>query len=151
MNGFEIWEFDKQTIIDNGLFSTKCILYNPDGRIQGKGATLSQNDAEFNSDDKLSCFSSFIGIDISTDTGLGIFADRAEITINISSVKIGIIEKDWLIDVYFPSIKKWQKFKCEFVAIDRMMGTYLIKPSLVEKKVGSMNNLRIGGLGEFNI
>ncbi len=144
-------EFDKQTIIDDGLFSTKCILYNPDGRIQGKGATLSLNDANFNPQDSLYCFSPFIGLDISTDTGLGIFADRAEITLNMSSVKIGIVEKGWIIEVYFPSIRKWQKFKCEFVAIDRMMGIYLIKPSLVEEKVGNVNNLRVGGLGEFNI
>lgn len=143
MNGFEMLEIDKQTIVDNGLFSTKCILYSPDGKIQGRGSTLSENDPDYDKDDKLGCFAPFIGIDISTDTGLGIFADRAEITINMTSVKIGVVDKDWLIDIYFPSIKEWKKFKCEHVAIDRMLGIYLIKPTIA-KDIPDITSLRTG-------
>lgn len=143
MNGFEMFENDKQTIIDNGLFSAKCILYSPDGKVQGRGSTLSEDDPGFDKEDKLSCFAPFIGIDISTDTGLGIFADRAEITINLSSVKIGVIKEDWLIDVYFHSIRKWKKFKCEHIAIDRMLGLYLIKPSIA-KEIPDISALRNG-------
>lgn len=143
MNGFEMLEIDKQAVIDNGLFSTKCILYSPDGKVQGRGSTLSEDDPDFNKDDKLNCFAPFIGIDISTDTGLGIFADRAEITINLSSVKIGVIKEDWLIDMYFHSIRKWKKFKCEHIAIDRMLGLYLIKPSIA-KEIPDISALRNG-------
>lgn len=143
MNGFEMLEIDKQAVIDNGLFSTKCILYSPDGKVQGRGSTLSEDDLDFNKDDKLNCFAPFIGIDISTDTRLGIFADRAEITINLSSVKIGVIKEDWLIDVYFHSIRRWQKFKCEHVAIDRLLGIYLIKPSIA-KEIPDISALRNG-------
>lgn len=143
MNGFEMLEIDKQAVIDNGLFSTKCILYSPDGKVQGRGSTLSKDDPDFNKDDKLNCFAPFIGIDISTDTGLGIFADRAEVTINISSVNIGVIAENWLIDIYFPSIKKWKKFKCEHIAIDRMLGLYLIKPSIA-KEIPDISALRNG-------
>ncbi len=154
MNGFEMLESDKLVMFDNGLFSTDCILYSPDGKTQGLGATLAKDNPDYNSEDRIKCFCPYIGIDVNTDTGLGIFADRAEITINISSVKIGTIEKGWLIDVYFPSLKKWIKFKCEHAAIDRMIGTYLIRPTLVEKKIQNVSNaskLRIGGLGENNI
>ena len=143
MNGFEMLEIDKQTIVDNGLFSTKCILYSPDGKIQGRGSTLSENDPDYDKDDKLGCFAPFIGIDISTDTGLGIFADRVEVTINMTSVKIGVVDKDWLIDIYFPSIKEWKKFKCEHVAIDRMLGIYLIKPTIA-KDIPDITSLRTG-------
>ncbi len=136
-------ENDKQVIIDNGLFSTKCILYNSHGEVQGRGSTLSEDDPDFNKDDKLNCFAPFIGIDINTDTGLGIFADRAEVTINISSVKIGVIAENWLIDIYFPSIKEWKKFKCEHVAIDRTLGIYLIKPSIA-KEIPDISALRNG-------
>lgn len=143
MNGFEMLENDKQAIVDNGLFSTKCILYSPDGKVQGRGSTLPEDDPDYDKDDKLGCFAPFIGIDISTDTGLGIFADRAEVTINISSVTIGIIDEKWLIDVYFPSVKTWKKFKCEHVAIDRMLGLYLIKPSIA-KDIPDITSLRTG-------
>ena len=143
MNGFEMLEIDKQTIVDNGLFSTKCILYSPDGKIQGRGSTLSENDPDYDKDDKLGCFAPFIGVDISTDTGLGIFADSAEVTINLTSVKIGVVDKDWLIDIYFPSIKDWKKFKCEHVAIDRMLGIYLIKPTIA-KDIPDITSLRTG-------
>lgn len=143
MNGFEMLEIDKQTIVDNGLFSTKCILYSPDGKIQGRGSTLSENDPDYDKDDKLGCFAPFIGVDISTDTGLGIFADSAEVTINLTSVKIGVVDKDWLIDIYFPSIKEWKKFKCEHVAIDRMLGIYLIKPTIA-KDIPDITSLRTG-------
>ena len=143
MNGFEMLEIDKQAIVDNGLFSTKCILYAPDGKVQGRGSTLPEDDPDYDKDDKLGCFAPFIGIDISTDTGLGIFADRAEVTINISSVTIGIIDEKWLIDVYFPSVKMWKKFKCEHVAIDRMLGLYLIKPSIA-KDIPDITSLRTG-------
>lgn len=151
MNGFEMLKQDKQVILDDGLFSTDCILYSPDGKTQGLGATLPKDDKNYNADDKLRCFSPYIGIDINTDTGLGVFADRAEITINLSSVEIGVIEKGWIIDVYFHSIKKWVKFKCEHVAIDRLMGAYFIRPSLVEKKLQNVSSLRMGGLGGINI
>lgn len=143
MNGFEMLENDKQAIVDNGLFSTKCILYSPDGKVQGRGSTLPEDDPDYDKDDKVGCFAPFIGIDISTDTGLGIFADRAEVTINISSVAIGIIDEKWLIDVYFPSVKTWKKFKCEHVAIDRMLGLYLIKPSIA-KDIPDITSLRTG-------
>ncbi len=143
MNGFEMLENDKQAIVDNGLFSTKCILYSPDGKVQGRGSTLPEDDPDYDKDDKVGCFAPFIGIDISTDTGLGIFADRAEVTINISSVTIGIIDEKWLIDVYFPSVKTWKKFKCEHVAIDRMLGLYLIKPSIA-KDIPDITSLRTG-------
>lgn len=143
MNGFEMLEIDKQAVIDNGLFSTKCILYSPDGKVQGRGSALSEDDPDYNKDDKLGCFAPFIGIDISTDTGLGIFADRAEVTINLTSVKIGVVDKDWLIDIYFPSIKEWKKFKCEHVAIDRMLGIYLIKPTIA-KDIPDITSLRTG-------
>ncbi len=143
MNGFEMLENDKQAIVDNGLFSTKCILYSPDGKVQGRGSTLPEDDPDYDKDDKVGCFAPFIGIDISTDTGLGIFADRAEVTINISSVTIGIIDEKWLIDVYFPSVKMWKKFKCEHVAIDRMLGLYLIKPSIA-KDIPDITSLRTG-------
>ena len=143
MNGFEMLEIDKQAVIDNGLFSTKCILYSPDGKVQGRGSTLPEDDPDYNKDDKLGCFAPFIGIDISTDTGLGIFADSAEVTINLSSVNIGVINKDWLIDIYFPSIKEWKKFKCEHVAIDRLIGVYLIKPTIA-KDIPDITSLRTG-------
>ena len=143
MNGFEMLENDKQAIVDNGLFSTKCILYSPDGKVQGRGSTLPEDDPDYDKDDKVGCFAPFIGIDISTDTGLGIFADSAEVTINISSVTIGIIDEKWLIDVYFPSVKTWKKFKCEHVAIDRMLGLYLIKPSIA-KDIPDITSLRTG-------
>lgn len=143
MNGFEMLENDKQAIVDNGLFSTKCILYSPDGKVQGRGSTLPEDDPDYDKDDRVGCFAPFIGIDISTDTGLGIFADRAEVTINISSVTIGIIDEKWLIDVYFPSVKTWKKFKCEHVAIDRMLGLYLIKPSIA-KDIPDITSLRTG-------
>ena len=143
MNGFEMLEIDKQAIVDNGLFSTKCILYSPDGKVQGRGSTLPEDDPDYDKDDRVGCFAPFIGIDISTDTGLGIFADRAEVTINISSVTIGIIDEKWLIDVYFPSVKTWKKFKCEHVAIDRMLGLYLIKPSIA-KDIPDITSLRTG-------
>lgn len=133
MFGFKLFEKHKRAIVDNGPFSTKCILRSPEGKIQ----------------DDLNCFSPYIGIDVNTDTGLGVFADRAEITINLSSVKIGTIAEDWLIDVYYPMINQWVKFKCEHVAIDRMLGIYLIKPSLAQKQIQSQD-IKSFKLGRFN-
>lgn len=146
-------EVHKRVMIDDGPFSTKCILYSPDGKIQGAASELAEDEPEFNAEDTLKCFCPYIGVDVNTDTGLGIFANRAEITINMSSVKIGIIEKGWMIDVWFPTLGAWKKFKCENVACDRMIGVYLIRPSLVsgDKCSENFTDMKIGGLNEFNI
>lgn len=134
MYGFDMLKQDKRVIIKDGPFSTKCILYDSKKeKVQGLGSTLPANTDGYDKDDVLMCFAPFIGLDIDLTTGFGAFADRAEITLDMNDITIGDIKNDWYIDVWFPNISKWISFKTENVAPDRLLGLYLIKPTLIQK------------------
>lgn len=147
MYGFEMLKQDKRAIFKDGPFSTKCILYNTEKKkIQGLGSTLSTDNPNYDPDDVLMCIAPFIGLDIDITTGFGAFADRAEITLNMDDITIGDIKNDWCIDVWFPTISKWFSFKVENVAPDRMLGTYLIKPTLIQKvRAATPERISLGG------
>lgn len=153
MYGFDILKQDKRAIIKDGPFSTKCILYDSKKeKIQGLGSTLPVNTAGYDKDDVLMCFAPFIGLDIDLTTGFGAFADRAEITLDMNDITIGDIKTDWYIDVWYPIISKWINFKVESVAPDRMLGLYLIKPTVIQKGNSTLiGRTVLGGINGSNI
>lgn len=153
MYGFEMLKQDKRVIIKDGPFSTKCILYDSKKeKVQGLGSTVPVDDARYNKSDVLMCIAPFIGLDIDMTTGLGAFADRAEITLDINDITIGDIKNDWYIDVWFPNISKWISFQTENVALDRMLGIYLIKPTVIQAGFGTkIKRVALGGTNGTDI
>lgn len=152
MYGFDLLKQDKRAIIKDGPFSTKCILYDSKReKVQGLGSTLPVDSIGFDKTDVLMCFAPFIGLDIDISTGLGAFADRAEITLDMNDIMIGDIKNDWFIDVWFPNINKWVNFRTENVAPDRLLGLYLIKPTIIQKRVGTLEHIALGGKDGTNI
>ena len=134
MDGFDMLQVHKRVIIDSNPFAVPCVIFNEDStKSQGNGAILPETDPMDNPDDKLACIAPYIGVDISTETGMGVFCDRCEIAINADSVKIGEISEGWRINVFFKAINKWHSFKVEHCAYDRSMGTYLIKPTIIKE------------------
>ena len=153
MYGFDILKQDKRAIIKDGPFSTKCILYDlKKENVQGLGSTLPVNTVGYDKDDVLMCFAPFIGLDIDVTTGFGAFADHAEITLDLNDITIGDIKPDWCIDVWFPNISKWISFKVESVALDRLLGLYLIKPTIIQKNTSTpISRVALGGVNGNDI
>lgn len=145
MSVFEFLEIHKKTIFSHGGVSTICILYGPDS-VQGLGATLNINDSAYNADDSLKCISNFVGVSISTETGLGLIGDSAQATLNMDDVTIGAPEEDWKIYIYIPSLKDFMKFKIEDVMPDRTLGLYSLNLSVI-KNTGEGKKVYRQGLG----
>jgi len=145
MSVFDLLKLHKQAVISNGGTSVPCILTSFSAQ-QGKGATLTVDDPDYDSLDSLNCIANFIGLDISTDTGMGVVGDSAQAILNLDDIKIGVPEENWKITIYFPMIGKFIKFKIENSPIDRTQGICLLKLTCI-KDYGQGKKVKRQGLG----
>lgn len=134
-------------LIDSNPLAVNCILSNVNSSAtQGQGALLPPDSSSYNPQDSLKCIPNYIGMEISTDTGLGVYGDSAECLINMRSVKIGEVTKGWKIKIKYPMLDKLLSFCIEHVAIDRIQGIYLCDLRLIEENYTPRTNRRQGAL-----
>lgn len=136
MYGYELLKKHNKQILDNGLFSTPCVLTDKTGKKYGVKDIKSE----------LKCFAPFIGMTLSLDEMTQVIGDSCEATLNIGSIQV-IPQEGWTIEIYYPHLTAWLQFDIKSIATDRMLGWYYFKLSMQKPQGQSkvIERMRIGG------
>jgi len=114
-------------LIDGSPFSVRCILEDTAGNKQGEGATLPEDNENYDAADELRGLPDQIGLALDAE-GLPIMADSAEFFLNMNSVTLGVVKENWKLT--FWNYEGSKEYRISSVARDKTLGVYRLELQL---------------------